>query len=142
MRVVVDTSTTFSALAFNGVPARVLEALYASEEWEIAISVEMRDELQRVLTEKGKDSPEVLRAVQRYFALCVVVTPTQEIHLRRDANDDFILDCAIEAQAALVITSDPDLLVLSRHPMIKELEVIDVREAQRRFVRGVGTARP
>jgi len=106
------------------------------------MSIEMREELQRVLVEKGKDSPEVLRALQRYFALCVLVTPTKQIHLCRDRNDDFILDCAIEARATLIITSDSDLLALSRHPMIKDIEIIDVQEARRRFVTGVGTARP
>lgn len=142
MRVVVDTSTTFSALAFNGTPARVLEALHASEEWEVAISVQMRDELHRKLVEKGKNSPDVLFALQRYFALCVLVEPAQTIHLCRDADDDFILDCAVEAGAMLIITNDSDLLALSGHPAIKQIEIIDVQEARRRFITGIGTRNP
>jgi hypothetical protein len=76
------------------------------------------------------------------FLLCVLVTPTQEIHLCRDSDDDLILACPIEAGATLIITSDSDLLALSRHHDIEGIEIVGVQEARRRFVTGVGTARP
>ncbi len=104
--------------------------------------VQRRDELHRKLVEKGKNSPDVLFALQRYFALCVLVEPAQTIHLCRDADDDFILDCAVEAGATLIITSDSDLLALSGHPAIKQIEIIDVQEARRRFITGIGTCNP
>jgi uncharacterized protein len=148
VRAVVDTSTAFSALAFNGPPARVLAALHASEDWELAISPQMRDELQRTLTEKGKDSPDVLWALQLYLSQCLVVIPTQSVCLCRDSDDDFILECAIAARAELLITSDNDLLALSGDPRLEDIEalrhieIINPQEAQRRFVTGFGTARP
>jgi uncharacterized protein len=143
VRAVVDTSTAFSALAFNGPPARVLAALHASEDWELAISPQMRDELQRAPAEKAKDSPDALWALQFYFSQCLVVIPTQTVCLCRDSDDDFILDCAIAARAQLLITSDNDLLALSGDPrlqhieVLRDIEIINVPEAQRRFVTGL-----
>jgi len=76
LRVVVDTSTSFSALAYGGKPLEVLNAIQQSDYWELVISPEMIAELQRILSEKQKNAPAVIRALKRYFSVALVETPT------------------------------------------------------------------
>lgn len=42
------------------------------------------------------------------------VRPSREINVVRDPKDNMILECALEAQAELIITFDKDLLTLKR----------------------------
>ncbi len=140
MRVVVDTSTSFSALAYGGRPLEVLTAIQQSDSWELVISPEMIAELQRVLRKKQNNTPTVIRALERYFSAALVETPTTAIEACRDKKDDMILTCALSAGAQLLIASDNDLLALSRSPLISELEVINVAEAYKRFVAETSTS--
>jgi putative PIN family toxin of toxin-antitoxin system len=47
------------------------------------------------------------------------VRPRHEIHAVRDPKDNMILECAIEAQAQLIITFDKDLLSLKSYESIQ-----------------------
>jgi putative PIN family toxin of toxin-antitoxin system len=47
------------------------------------------------------------------------VRPTVEIKVVRDPKDNMILECAVEARAALIITFDKDLLSLKQYEDIQ-----------------------
>ncbi len=47
------------------------------------------------------------------------VRPTIEIEAVRDPKDNMVLECAVEAGAALIITFDKDLLALKRYQGIQ-----------------------
>ena len=47
------------------------------------------------------------------------VRPTTEIKAVRDPKDNMILECAVEANAALIITFDKDLLSLKKYQNIQ-----------------------
>lgn len=120
-------------MAYGGKPLEVLNAIQQSD-WELVISPEMIAELQRILKEKQKNTPAVIGAVNRYFSVAVVETPTTVIEACRDKNDNMIINCALSAGVQLLVASDNDLLDLSRSPLISKLEVINVAEAYKRFV--------
>lgn len=143
MRAVVDTSTAFSALAFRGKPYHVLEALLSSEEWDVVLSSPMADELQEALIRKGRGTPVILTLYRRYLARTFRMDVTAQIErLCRNPEDDFVLACALSADAQILVASDKDLLSLSAYAQLKlrmsggHFEIIDVNEAYERFCAG------
>ena len=48
-----------------------------------------------------------------------IVQPTQKVEDCRDPKDNFILECALEAQPDYIVTGDSDLLVLHPYKGIK-----------------------
>ena len=51
------------------------------------------------------------------------VEPTHQVHICRDAADDYLLALAIEAHANYLVTGDQDLLVLHN---IGDCQIVDV----------------
>lgn len=131
-----DTSVTFSAFVFGGKPLDIVIALQSSESSLVLISAAMQAELIRVLRRKGRDLGTVLQAIQRYFALCEVIAVSSDegVKICRDEQDNFILDCALQGRADVLITADADLLALRTSPEIGSLVIMEVSAAHERFV--------
>ena len=51
-----------------------------------------------------------------------VLDPERKVRVVRDRNDDMVLDCAVAAEAAYVITRDHDLLSLESYEGIQIVE--------------------
>jgi putative PIN family toxin of toxin-antitoxin system len=103
-----------SARVFGGKPAAVLP-LAESGAFQLVASAEIRAELIETLTEKfGWPNDRAERACRKLWDEAYWVVPPQDVHLSRDPGDDFILACALESEAASVVTGDQDLLAL--HP--------------------------
>lgn len=109
MRVVLDTNVLFSALGFpsDSPPAKVLH-LALSGKLEVTISLFILSELERNL--KGKlnwDDEVVVRLRKRLKVLCGIVDPPKHLRVikRKDA-DNRILECAVAAQAQVLVTGD------------------------------------
>jgi len=114
IRAVVDTNVYVSALVFGGKPAAVLQ-LAESGAFQLVASAEIKAELVETLTEKfGWPNNRAERACRELWDEAYWAVPPQDIRLSRDPGDDFILACALESEAAFVVTGDQDLLAL--HP--------------------------
>ena len=114
IRAVVDTNVYVSALVFGGKPAAVLQLAEAGA-FQLVASAEIREELLATLTEKfGWSNDRAEGACRELWDEACWVVPPQDVHASRDPGDDFILACALESQAAFVISGDLDLLAL--HP--------------------------
>ena len=114
IRAVVDTNVYVSALVFGGKPAAVLQLAEAGS-FQLVASAEIRDELLATLTAKfGWPKDRAERACRQLWDEACWVVPPQHVQVSRDPGDDFILACALESQAAFVISGDLDLLAL--HP--------------------------
>lgn len=114
IRAVVDTNVYVPALVFGGKPAAVLQLAEAGA-FQLVASAEIREELLATLTEKfgwSKDRAE--GACPELWDEACWVVPPQDVQVSRDPGDDFVLACALESQAAFVISGDLDLLAL--HP--------------------------
>ena len=112
MIVVVDSGIWISAIEFGGTPAIALERMFLIDD--LAICSDIEEEVLRVLHDKfGRDRKLIQQRLGPLLSQAVHVTVTGEIaDVCRDPNDDCILECAVKADAQLIIAGDKDLLAL------------------------------
>ena len=54
----------------------------------------------------------------------ILFEPSQDIHICRDEEDDYLLALAVEAKAHYLVTGDKDLLVIKK---ITSCRIVDVK---------------
>jgi uncharacterized protein len=115
--VVLDTNVWISALQFaghRGTPTRALEK--AMSEDVIATCPEAEAEILRILTKKFLwESNRVHAALDIALARAIRVRLRGTVRECRDPDDDMFLECAVRANAELLIAGDKDLLVLGSY---------------------------
>lgn len=116
VRVVLDTNV-YIAAALNpqSIIYKIVEDSAAQYLAAYYTSPEILQELQFKLESKFKFSrSDVVRWISRIEEAVKVIRPKQKVDLltERDPDDNKILECALEAEADLIITADPDLLAL------------------------------
>ena len=125
MRVFLDTNVLISAHATRGLCRDVLRLVLA--EHTLITAEVVLTELERVLTTKFKMPIDVVRDV---------VDPLCEHHVEprpetigalvvRDPDDAWVLASALAARAEVLVSGDPDLLVLAE--TIPELHITNPR---------------
>jgi len=129
--IVVDTGVLVSAFAFGGVPGNAVKKAFI--EYRVFVSPQILTEYRSiplVLKAAGKITPEQFRAlvagIASFVAGATVVTPQKNIHICRDPKDDMFIDCCLEAQAIILLTSDKDLLCIADAP--PGLEILRPKE--------------
>jgi uncharacterized protein len=117
LRVIVDTSVVVSAgLQPDGVSNKAF--LFALFHCNPLISPDTYSELESVLnktkfTNKISDETKA-RVLSTVLARSAMINTTSRLQICRDVNDDMFLNLAIDGNAEVIITRDPDLLTL--HP--------------------------
>lgn len=129
MRVVVDTNVLFSALALgkDSPPLKVLE-LVRQGKIEAVVSPFILAELENALARKaGWDSTRVLELRRRLKTILVLIEPHTHITtIKRKDADNRILECAVDAQANVLVTGDhKDIRPLGN---VREVEILTPRE--------------
>jgi putative PIN family toxin of toxin-antitoxin system len=125
VRVFLDTNVLVSAHATRGLCRDVLRLVLA--EHTLVTAEVVLTELERVLTTKFKTPLDVVRDV---------IDPLRDHHVEprpqsvgslsvRDPDDAWVLASAIAARAEVLVTGDPDLLVLA--DTIPELNITNPR---------------
>ena len=126
-RVVLDSNVIISGFLFGGPPARVLECALAGHIacfTSLAVLDEVRGVLQR--PKFGLSPDQVLTLIEKLHDLCVVVAPTRHIRaVAADPDDNAILECAVAARAAMIVTGDSRLLDLGKWKRIRILSPSD-----------------
>lgn len=119
MIIVVDSGIWISAIEFGGTPAAALEQVFQADD--LAICSEIEHEVLRVLHDKFGRNPQMIREKLRPFLNeAVRVEITGEIAgVCRDPNDDCIVECAVKANAQLIMAGDKDLLSLRAYQGIR-----------------------
>ena len=132
MRIVVDTNVIVSALVFGGVPRQVLELADAGQ-CELFYSTAIQDEVRRVLADKfGWDTAALRKVLPVLWDMGEIVVPRIAVHaIPDDRDDDRILECALAAKAAFVISGDRHLLRLGRY---KSIVIVSPRQFIERHV--------
>ena len=128
MRVVMDTNVLVSTLiSEKGAPGRLL-ALWQEEKFDLIISPEIIQELERVLHYPKLQRRHRLsdRGIQEFLRLlrrqATEVTPTSSLTIiARDAEDDRYLECALAGDADAIVSGDQHLLELGQHQGIQIL---------------------
>ena len=126
MKVIFDTNILVSAFEFpNGRAALVLLNI-RSERDLMFISHPIIKELLRVLSDKfGRTEAELegIRAFIQQFGR--LVGPTETVHVLADEPDNRILECAVAANADVIVTGDRQMLALGNFRNIPILALAD-----------------
>jgi uncharacterized protein len=119
LRVVFDTNIYISAYAFGGVADKVVQ-LAQTGEVSIAISRPILHEIERVLRTKFHwPEDAIVKTITNIRKFTYLVIPTKTITIiTTDPPDNRILECAVEANAELIISGDNDLKRLKTYQKI------------------------
>lgn len=112
-RVVADTNVLVSAFQFGGKPKQLLD-LAADGQVDLAISEAILEETFRVLKNKFYHTDAELRETDKQLRVIArTVTPTEGIDaVDADPSDNRILECAVAADAEVILSGDHHLLAL------------------------------
>lgn len=111
IRVFVDTNVYVSALIFGGVPDRVL-SLDSAGAHEFCISAPILAEVRRILVDRFEYAPDRDQTRQRLRDQSRFIVPSESISACTDPDADMVLECAVAAQAEVIVTGDRALLRL------------------------------
>lgn len=132
MLLVLDTNVVVSSLLWEGgPPARLIEAA-ENREASLATSRVLLAELARILARRkfakavAASTLTVEDLVLGYAALARIVDPAPIPPTSRDPDDDHVLAAALAAEADVVVSGDPDLLLLGR---FRNIPIVTPREA-------------
>jgi len=115
--IVLDTNVYVSHLLMpHSVPDKVVK--YAFRNHTVLVSTTLLTELRNTLSRKKFDVYVSMRDRQKFLhklqKIAAPVEIIQRIAVCRDADDNAILEIAVNGQAAMIISGDKDLLAL--HP--------------------------
>ncbi|HEX7363161.1 MAG TPA: putative toxin-antitoxin system toxin component, PIN family [Bryobacteraceae bacterium] len=116
MRVTFDSNIFVSALNYQGPPARLLE-LAATEAFQLQLSRDILDETARILAQKFRwPADDVAEARDVLSSISQAVIPHIQLDVvRRDPDDNRVLECAQASGSDYIVTGDKDLLGLAQH---------------------------
>jgi putative PIN family toxin of toxin-antitoxin system len=120
IRVTPDTNVLISGLFYDGNERAIVQAAIRGRV-RLVLSMEIVDELIRVLEKKFKAHPELTRDyVLRLNELSDIVTPRKlSSALVRDREDVKIIECAHSGHSDYIVSGDRDLLSLKRYQQTK-----------------------
>jgi putative PIN family toxin of toxin-antitoxin system len=130
LRVVIDTNLYIMArLSPGGHIATWLQAAPSSPAYHIYTSSQIMAELEEKLIEKfSMDPVEVKDYMTDLQSGLTVVSPTVKIDaVPNDPDDKVILECAVEAQADLIVSADKHLYKLKRYKTIGIMHPNDLK---------------
>jgi len=112
-RVVADTNVLVSAIQFGGKPKQLLD-LASDGHVDLATSEFILEETLRVLRDKFHHAPEELGETAKHLRVIArTVTPTESVAaVDADPSDNRILECAVAADAEVIVSGDKHLLAL------------------------------
>lgn len=125
---VYDTNVLISGIFWRGLPRRAIH-LARQGKVRVVTCQALLDELRDVLVRANKpfrlSEEEAARVISDVLTCVHLVTPTRQITVCRDPDDNLVLACALAGQAEYVVTGDPDLLTLEQ---LEGMKIITVRE--------------
>jgi putative PIN family toxin of toxin-antitoxin system len=112
-RVVADTNVLVSSIQFGGKPKQLID-LAADGHIDLAISEAILEETLRVLRDKFHHTPDELRETDKQLRVIArTVAPAESIRaVDADPSDNHILECAVAADAEVILSGDKHLLAL------------------------------
>ena len=120
MKVVFDTNVFVSALTLpDGRGAQALRKIVEGED-SLALSKQILDELLSVLARKFARNREELARVAVFLSnLGEIVEPAESLTVLADEPDNRIVECALAANAQLIVTGDRAMLALGEYQGIR-----------------------
>ena len=120
MKVVFDTNVFVSALTLpDGRGDQALRKIVEGED-SLALSKRILDELLSVLARKFARNREELARVAVFLSnLGEIVEPAESLTVLADEPDNRIVECALAANAQLIVTGDRAMLALGEYRGIR-----------------------
>lgn len=113
-KIVLDTTVLISAIVFGGKPREILEKSIKGQI-QLLLSEDLIRELSGVLEgKKFKYPPEIMKVIVRELeAIAEVVMPEKKLKIiKKDPEDNRVLECAEKSRANFIISGDVHLLEL------------------------------
>jgi len=122
LKVVLDTNIYISAILFGGNPERIRK-LSKEKELEILISEAMIAEVAEVLRKKFNwESWQISQIIDEIRETATLIIPNQTISIiKKDEDDNRILECSVEGKAQYIVSGDKHLLSLKEYQSVKIL---------------------
>jgi uncharacterized protein len=126
MKVVFDTNVFVSAFIVPGGKGEEAFLLAQRCKVDLYTSVPILTETTRILRTKF-DQPErdILAALKQISRAATIVRPARTVSVLEDLPDNRILECAVSAQADLIVTGDHHLLALKEFEGIPLVRLAD-----------------
>jgi putative PIN family toxin of toxin-antitoxin system len=108
LRVVLDTNVVVSGLLHQkGAPAAILDAA-TSKQFRCYISESLPDEYREVLTREylRLDQRRTAKFIGELREVAIFVVPRKKVAVARDPDDDWVMECALEAGADFIVTGN------------------------------------
>jgi putative PIN family toxin of toxin-antitoxin system len=128
LRIVFDTNVYISAFAAPGSRSSLALQLAARGIFELVILPAILAELRRKLSEPrfGFSDPELDDAGRVIGEIATVVEPAFKLSILDDEPNNRVLECAVAAGAAAIVTGDKELLSLQNYEGIDLMTVADL----------------
>ena len=129
MVVTFDTNVLLSATLWDGSVAQKLLFDLIKQNVEIYTTTEILSEYQEVLKRDFDFSDEeVAEIMEKVLAFVTLVNPTKRVKVvKKDPDDDIIIECALESNSKYVITYDKHLLNLKEYHGIQIIKPEEAR---------------
>jgi putative PIN family toxin of toxin-antitoxin system len=125
MKLFLDSNVIITAFLWADNPKKILDEIFDGIH-ENYISKEIQDKLYEVLSREkfNLDKSIISLFVKEIEEISELAFPKNKItDVLRDIEDNIILECAVEADAEVIISGDKDLLVIKNFKNIKILSV-------------------
>lgn len=121
MNIVLDTNILISSTLWDNSVAQRLLFKLINQDTFIYSSIEILKEYQNVLNRDfGYSNEEIMKIIERMLLFIKLVTPKERIQLvKDDAEDNKVIECAIESSSSYIITYDKHLLSIKEYEGIK-----------------------
>ena len=124
MKVVFDTNIYISAFVIPGGNAEKAYLHAVDGHFELCTSIAILTELARKLDEKVEwEKGKIEQLITSISNLATVFKTSPRLKVLSDDPDNRILECALEATAAFVVTGDKHLLDLKRYQHIEIIKL-------------------
>lgn len=113
-KVVLDSNVLISAIVFGGKPRQILQSIIRGKVGLADLEV-ILEEVKAVLTGRKFQfpSPVVHAVMTEIRIMSELVEPQVRIDkIKRDPDDNRVLECAVESKADCIVSGDMDLLKL------------------------------
>jgi putative PIN family toxin of toxin-antitoxin system len=126
VKVVFDSNSYVSTLVMPGGVADGAVRAVMHAAVQLFISRPILDEVLEVMSRKFARAPEELARTALYLAsLAEIVTPTRRVRVLADEPDNRILECAVAANADVIVTGDRAMLSLGTW---EGIEILSLRQ--------------
>lgn len=126
MKVVFDTNVFVSAFIVSGSKGEDAFLLAQRRKIDLYSSVPILTETARILRAKFNQSElDVTAALKTIGRAATIVRPSRKVSVLEDVPDNRILECAVSAQADLIVTGDHHLLALREFEGIPLVRLAD-----------------